>query len=117
MLNQLNWRWPSFDILLADLGTPISWLEGRSDFLMHHLRDAQRRWFQRKAPATRNDLGDVAKHKYGIGMVSNSWLLRTRSLRHRLTKWQRGLLSVFLAGGDHTQQRLQRSSTPGDTSA
>eukprot|EP00959_Pyramimonas_sp_CCMP1952_P369049 7730078-Pyramimonas_sp.AAC.1 len=84
---------------------------------MHHLRDSQRRWFQRKVPTTRNDLGDVAKHKYGIDMVSNYWLLRTRSLRHRLTKWQRGLLYVFLAGGDHTQQRLQRSSISEETSA
>ncbi|CAK0851828.1 unnamed protein product, partial [Prorocentrum cordatum] len=68
MPNQLNWRWPSFDILMTDLGAPISWLEGHSDFLMHHLRDSQRRWFQGKVPTTRNDLGDVAKHKYGIDM-------------------------------------------------
>eukprot|EP00959_Pyramimonas_sp_CCMP1952_P218046 4560398-Pyramimonas_sp.AAC.1 len=50
-------------------------------------------------------------------MVSNSWLLRARNLRHRLTKWQRGRLSVFLAGGDHTQHILQRSSISVDTSA
>ena len=111
---QLEWKWPAYGTMLDDWGTPLSWLNLPVGMITAMLRASQRRFFLRRIPATRHDLGAVAAARQGIDYSASTWLQRTKG-RARCTAWQFGLLCNYL-GGYRAQQRRARAGTSADPS-
>ena len=97
----------------TDVGDIIDMQKGELSWVMHRVRESQKRYLCRRVPATRNDLGNLAHAPVGADVHASCSLLRKRGPK-RLKPMQRAFLTGLLAGATHTQQRMARGKLAAD---
>eukprot|EP00969_Alexandrium_andersonii_P144446 6387716-Alexandrium_andersonii.AAC.1 len=106
--NELHWQWPELGRLITEDGIEVRVFEDSRRWIMHLLRQSQRRLLLRRVPPSRHDAGDIREYPGGVDYGDSRGLLRAKG-RGALSECDRGFLANALAGGVHTQQRMHRA--------